>query len=134
MTQLKSLAARGIAVQRSFYSNQEPVITHGIIELRNSGVASATLSIAEVKCLVGTDVITIEDFFLYLLPDYEETEPGHVELPSGATRQYEISFPRLSAVPYLPEDIEIEVTLEFGEDRIRVRSPYRISRRTLKRG
>ena len=128
-----SLSARGLPVQRSFYSNQEPVVTHGSFELENSGREPMMLSIGRVRLLGGSDIIPIDDFFLYLLPDYEEKDPALIELLSLTTSQYEISFPPISAVPYLIEDIEVEIMLEVAGETVQVRSPYQISRRTPKR-
>jgi hypothetical protein len=131
---MKSLTARGIPVERSFYSNQEPFITHGTIELENSGDSPVSLAVEQVRCLAGNDVTPIEDFFLYLLPDYVEGDPDQIELPANTTSQYEVSFPRLSAVPYLSDEIQIEVTFTTDRgERFQARSPYHISRRTLKR-
>ena len=133
MKQSHSLTARGIPVDRSFYSNQEPVITHGTFELENSGQAPIVLSISQVRVLGGDDIIPIDSFYLYLLPDYDEMEPGHIEVSPLTTSQYEITFQSFSAVPYLLEDIQIEVTLEVDGEMVQVQSPYHISRRTLKR-
>jgi hypothetical protein len=133
MKQSHSLTARGIPVDRSFYSYQEPVITHGTFELENSGEAPIGLSIGQVRCLGGSDIIPIESFFLYLLPDYGEMDPSRIEVAPLTTSQYEITFPSFSAVPYLIEGIQIEVTLEVDGETVQVRSAYKISRRTPKR-
>ena len=132
MKQPQSLIVKGIAVDRSFYSNQEPVITHGTIELMNSGEESLIVAIGQVRCLGGSDIIPIDSFFLYLLPDYDEKDPYRIELLPDTTSQYEISFPLISAVPYLTEEIQIEATLEVDGETVQVRSPYHISRRTPK--
>ena len=95
MKQSHSLTARGIPVDRSFYSYQEPVITHGTFELENSGEAPIGLSIGQVRCLGGSDIIPIESFFLYLLPDYDEMDPSRIEVAPFTISQYEITFPSL---------------------------------------
>ena len=123
----------GCGMDPSPTSFQEPVITHGTFELTNSGETPIQLSIAQVRCLAGNDIIPIESCFLYLLPDYDEVDPSDIAVPALTTNQYEVTFQSFSAKPYLLEDIQIEVTLEVAGDSIQVLSPYLISRRIPKR-
>lgn len=128
-----TLKAKGITVHKSFYPHQEPVVTHRIFELKYSGPAAMVLSIDQVRVLAEGEIIPIESFFLYLLPDYDELDPSRIELAPSSTSQFEVSFPSFSAVPYLNQDIEIELSLEVAGETVSVRSPYQISRRTPKR-
>ena len=132
MSDFESLDAKGLKVEKIFYSYQEPTITHGAFKLENGSEEMVSFSISQVRCLAGGDVIPIEEFFLYLLPEYEEQEPSGFELPPNSIQQYEVSFPPVSAAAYLRADVHIEVTLDQDGKTIKVLSPYEIIRRTPK--
>ena len=132
MSDPESLRVKGLKVEKIFYSYQEPSITHGVFEVENRDEETVLFSIGQVRCFGGSDVIPIEKFFLYQLPEYEEQEPYGIELPPTSAIQYEVSFPPVPAIAYLLEDIRIEVTLEIAGETVRVLSPYEIIRRTPK--
>lgn len=129
----QSLNVQGITVHRSFYSTQEPVITHGVIELQNSEQNSHQVAIRKVTFKSGDDTIPINDFFLYQLPDYQEVDPNNLEQPPLTTNQYEISFQAISAVPYLNREMQVEVELDLNGKTVVLASPYIISIRTKRR-
>jgi hypothetical protein len=125
-----SFNARGIPVHTSFYSNEEPAITHGALEIENLDDQVIHISVRQVKLQAGDDVVLINPFFVYQLPDYNEKDPKNIQQPPLVTTQYDISFLRLSAAPYLNITIQIEIELEVNGEVIILHSPYTISRRT----
>jgi hypothetical protein len=128
----KSLIARGIPVETSFYSVQEAVITHGVIEIDNRSQKAHQAAIRRVICYLGEETVSINSFFLYRLPDYEELDFTRFEQPPLTTSQYEVSFPFIPALTYLNRDIQVEVELSLNGETILLRSPYTITIRTKK--
>lgn len=130
---LASLSLTGIPVHSSFYSSEEPTITHGIIEVDNRNKEGIHFSILRVRCLAKGDKITIATFFVYRLPDYEEEDPDNIEQLPQTTVQYEISFAPIPATPYLGGEIQIDVELQINNETSSVYSPYYMTRRIEKR-
>jgi hypothetical protein len=125
--------ATGIPVAYSYYSDQEPSISHGTIQLENQSKDPLRFSIRKIWCQVDDEIIPIGNFFVYKLPNYDVRESKSIHQPPRSTIQYEITFPKLSAVPYLDREIQIAVELEAAGEVVTVLSPYTISRRTKKR-
>ena len=125
--------ATGITVEYSFYSDQEPSISHGTIQIDNQSRDPLRFSIRKTWCQVDDEIIPIDSFFVYKLPNYDVREPKAIHQPPRSTIQYEISFPKFSAVPYLDRDIQIAVELDLDGEAVTALSPYIVSRRTKKR-
>ena len=129
----KSLIAKGIPVDRSFYSTQEPTITYGAIELQNLDSTIHQFTVLKINCQAGDETIPIKNFFIYRLPNYEEVEPVNIDQQPLTTTQYEISFAAIPATPYWNRDIVVEMELDIDGETLLVQSPYLISIRTKRR-
>ncbi|MBD2355180.1 hypothetical protein H6G41_11200 [Tolypothrix sp. FACHB-123] len=128
----ESLISRGIPVETSFYSPQEAVITHGVIEIANHSQTVYQAAIKKVICHVGAETIPVDSFFLYRLPDYEELDSNKFTQTGLTTSQYEVSFSSIPAISYLNREIQVEIELSFNGEVISLRSPYMITIRTKK--
>ncbi|MFQ5433399.1 MAG: hypothetical protein ACE5FD_00825 [Anaerolineae bacterium] len=129
----ESFTVRGIQVYQNYYSTEEPTITHGIIELENLGKNTVCFSIRQVRCLAQDDAILMDSFFVYGLPEYNEEDPKNIHQRPLTTVQYEISFPSVSAIPYLNREIQIEVEVKINDEVVLVNSTYRLIKRIKRR-
>jgi hypothetical protein len=130
--QLDSLVVSGLPVDKSYYSHEEPMITHGAIEVENTGDQPVQISIRKGALHAGDKAIPLEGFFLYLLPDYEEKDPKGFQQPPHSKSRYEITFPHLPAAAAANTGIAVEFELEANGKSASVRSPYTLTRRTKK--
>jgi hypothetical protein len=130
--QLDSLVVSGLAVDKSYYAHEEPLITHGAIEVENTGDQPVQLSIRKGSIHAGDKVIPLQGFFLYLLPDYEEKDPKGFQQPPHSKSRYEITFPHRSAAAAAASDIAVEFELAANGKSLSVRSSYTLTRRTPK--
>lgn len=122
----------GLEVTKDYYSKEEPFITHGLFHVRNRTNAVIGFSVRQVSCLAGSESIKIPGYYLYKLPDYQEIEQAEIMLNRDESVHLEISFPGISAAPFLHENVCVELQI-FFENRLKsIRSPIRIRIRTKK--
>lgn len=120
----------GLEVVKNYYSGDEPFITHGLFRIQNNTNISFPLEIHRIRCLAGDKIIEIPNYFLYLLPDYQEIKQDVLKLPVNKSIELEISFQRISAIPYLYEKVCIELQILFENKLKSIKSPYTIQIRT----
>lgn len=130
---MDTLKVTGLEVVKSFYSLQEPNITHARFEIVNSGSEAVNLTVHTVSCRSKDHLITVPEFYLYALPDYLEQENKRIEQAANTTSQFEISFPPVSAANFSPDPIMVEIEFAADADTIKVHCPYVIAFRTEKR-
>jgi hypothetical protein len=130
MSTAKAFSACGVPVDYSFYSDQEPYILNGAFLLDNQAEEALQFSVRRVWCQVPGQNLPVEHFFVYRLPDFNEEDPAAIQQPPHMTTQFEVSFPQISAVPYMQQDIQVGIELVVAGDVLTVFSGYRISRRT----
>lgn len=126
------LTLTGLDVLKNYYSEKEPMITHGLFRVQNLGSFSEKIFIKQVSCLSGKNTVPISSYYIYKLPDYTELTPGKIQLQANESVDFEVSFPHFSAVPYLHEEILIELVIGIKEKSISSNCRYKISIRTKK--
>ncbi len=134
MTSPQTFSASGIPVEYSFYADHEPYILNGIFQLESQAGSPVQFSVLKVWCQSAEQSLPLDHFFVYRLPDYIEEDPKAIHQLPHETVQYEVSFPRIHAVPYLHQPVQVGVELEVAGERVTVFSPYNIHRRTQRRG
>lgn len=130
MSSAKTFSARGLTVDYSFYSENEPYILNGAFQLDNQAEEPLQFAVRKVWCQVPGQHLPVEHFFIYRLPDFNEEDPSAIQQPPHMTTQFEVSFPQISAVPFMQQDIQVGIELVVAGDALTVFSGYRISRRT----
>ena len=133
MSSAKAFTARGVPVDYSFYADHEPYILNGAFNVNNQGKEPLQFAVRRVWCQVAGQTLPQEHFFVYRQPDFGEEDPTAIQQPPQTTAQYEVSFPQISAVPYLQQMIQVGIELEVAGEAVTVFSTYRISRRTKRR-
>jgi hypothetical protein len=133
MTSSKTFLARGMPVEYSFYSDREPYILNGLFQLDNQSESPLQFSVRKVWCQVPGENLPLDSFFVYRFPDFTEEDPATIQQPPLSKVQYEVSFPKILAVPYLRQPIQIGIELEVMGETVSVFSSYQISRRTKRR-
>jgi hypothetical protein len=133
MNPVKAFSVRGIPIEYSFYSDHEPYILNGAFQLNNQADETLQFAVRRVWCQVPGQNLPLEHFFVYRLPDFDEEDPTTIQQPPHTTTQFEVSFPQVTATPYMKQKIQIGIELVVAGEVVIVFSTYRISRRT-KRG
>lgn len=130
---LQNLEAQGLPVDIHFYRPNSPAITFGNFQLNNNGANAIELSITHVACRVGDVQTAVDDYFLYVLPDYEEQDVDKITLASCSENVFEISFAAidLSELPF--GDVVVAVRLCVDDVEFDVMSPVTITIRTRRR-
>jgi hypothetical protein len=134
MSSAKAFSARGLPVDYSFYSDHEPYILNGAFQLDNQAEEPLQFAVRKVWCQVPGQNLPVEHFFVYRLPDFNEEDPATIQQPPHLTTQFEVSFPQISAAPYMRQHIQVGIELVVAGDALAVFSIYRISRRTKRGG
>lgn len=130
MSYAKTFSVHGLPVDYSFYSDLEPYILNGAFQLENQAEDPLQFAVRKVWCQVPGQNLPVEHFFVYRLPDFNEEDPAAIQQPPHMTSKFEVSFPQISAVPYMQQDIQVGIELVVAGDALTVFSGYRISRRT----
>jgi hypothetical protein len=130
MSTVQSFRACGILVDYSFYADREPYILNGAFALDNRSETPLRFSVRQVWCQAAGQVVPCEQYFVYRLPSFDQEDPEDISLLPGTSAQFEVSFPQLSAVPYLQSEVEVGIELRVAGTPVTVLSPYRITRRT----
>lgn len=128
--QVNSLKLKGLKVVKNVYSNHEPSITHGRFEIQNIGAESESLTIYKVNCRANNHLISVPDYYLYLLPDYIEHEKKYIVQAPMAVTRYELSFSPVSAAEYSHKKIKIEVIFSVNGKMATLYCPYVFDFRT----
>ncbi|MHB9033167.1 MAG: hypothetical protein ACYC6L_08980 [Anaerolineae bacterium] len=134
MSSSAAFSTRGVLVNYSFYSDREPYILNGAFQLANKDTQPLAFSVCKVWCQVAGQVLPQDTFFVYRLPDLDEEDTKEILIPPLKTVRFEVSFPQISAVPYLQQKIQIGIELAVAGATVTIFSNYRISRRTKRGG
>ena len=133
MISTKNFKVRGIPVDYTFYSDHEPYILNGAFQIDNQAEGPLQFAVRKVWCQVPGQNLPLENFFVYRLPDFNEEDSTAIQQPPQLSAQFEVSFPQISAVPYIQQKIRIGIELVVAGEAVTVFSTYRISRRTKRR-
>lgn len=123
---------KGMEVQKYYYSDEEPMITHGVFQIQNNTKVSEEIVINKVSCVIGKNIFPISKYFIYKLPDYIEINDRTIKVPPIHSLKVEISFSFFSALSHLNEDIFIEIVIEMKGEKTTIKSPYTLGIRTKK--
>ena len=129
---MDTLKLNGLEVVKSFYSTQEPNITHAQFEVANSGGDVVSLTVQKVKCCSNGYLINVPEFFLYSLPEYLEHENKLIQQAPMTTAQYEVSFAPVSAAKFSQNRILVEIEFSVGGETIILDCPYVLDLRSEK--
>lgn len=129
---MDNLKLDGLKVVKSFYSTQEPNITHAQFEIVNSGNDAVNLTVQKIRCCSKGCQISVPDFFLYSLPDYLEHENKLIQQAPMTTTQYEVSFAPVSAAEFSQNRILVEIEFLVDGETILLDCPYVLDLRNEK--
>ena len=120
----------GKDVTKSYYSNDEPFITHGLFHFQNNTALDKKISIQSLKCIAGHNTFEVTVFYIYKLPEYQEIKDSKIVILANESFCLEISFPRISALSYNSGNIFIELKMRHDDQLISAKSFYHLEIRT----
>ncbi len=108
-----------------------PEVTHGRFGFTNNTDRILKASLVTVEVVTANGRESVDEFHLYVLPDYDELDPGDVQIPPSGRVEVEVSFAGHPASPAGDPGVVVEVAA--GGRIVRERSPVTLIVRTRSR-
>lgn len=133
MAAAPGLGLWGLEVHQIVTVPADPAVSHGRFAVRNSGTAKRRVAIAAVTVAGEASSITVERFYVYRLPSYDEVDADSIEIPPRDEASFEVSFAAVPLAPGLATDVAVAFDLTADGVTECVVSPWSFTIRTPKR-
>lgn len=127
------LEVRGVAVHQTATSPAMPAVTTGRFAVRNGGTDEVHVAVASVTVAGEAAEDEVEEYFVYLLPDYVEVPAEGMGVAPGTESCFEVSFAPHALRPHLSHDVAVVVEVLVDGSPHRVGSPWAWTIRTPRR-
>ncbi|WP_296705821.1 hypothetical protein [Algoriphagus sp.] len=117
------LIFKGIPVNKVYYSGQEPQITNGCFKASNHSEHPISFLVLAVYVSDGNKQLPINEFHLYMLPDYDEMDKKSITVQAKEDIQFDLSFPFISEKGFDRDNIHVILTIKTNDKIIKSSSP-----------
>lgn len=92
MAAVPDLDVWGLDVHQLVIEPARPAVSHGRLAVRNASASSRRVAIDQVMVTGEASSATVERFYVYRLPSYDEVAADAIEIAPNEEASFEVSF------------------------------------------